>query len=280
MQSRNLLNILLLLAVTGLSATVWFVHQDKTEIHYLSSLDATQVNRIVIPREQGEIVLTRQAGHWNMEKPYALPAHEFRVQSLLGLLQTPVSQSYAAEELDLAQFDLNPPRARILFNDQEIRFGKSSPVSNQRYVLHANRIYLLDDRLYPLISAEAASLINLSPLPEPALIEKIILPDLTLQKDAGNNWHDANGNIIAADTAQQLLENWRDAIAFGAHAYMERTDAKPVTIESKNKMMLQFLASQENDWLILGRPDAGVEYHFDAQYRDKLLVLPTARTGH
>lgn len=280
MQTRNLLNIGLLLAVVSLSAAVWFISQNKTSISYLSTLDAAQVTHIVIPREHGDIVLVRKTNTWLMEKPYALPAHEFRVQSLLGLLQTPVSQSYAADDLDLAQFDLNPARASIRFNEQEIRFGKSNPVNNKRYILSDAHIYLLDDTLYPLISAEAASLINVSPVPASGSIEKITLPEMTLQRSAKNNWIDASGKIVAADTAQQLLDNWRDASAFGAHAYMARTGAKPVTIELNNKMTLHFLVSPENNWLIIGRPEAGVEYHLDAQYRDKLLTLPAAKAEH
>jgi len=278
MQTRNLLNIVLLLTVAGLSAATWFVYQNKTTIRYLSTLDAAQVTRIVIPREHGDIVLARQAHSWLMEKPYALPAHDFRVQTLLGLLQMPVSQSYATDELDLAQFDLNPARASIRFNDKEIRFGKSNPVNNKRYILSENRIYLLDDTLYPLVSAEAASLVSLSLLPAAVAIEKITLPELILQKDSANIWHDARGKTIAADTVQQLLDNWRDASAFGAHAYMVRPGAKAVTVELNNKTTMRFQVSAESNWLIIGRADAGVEYHLDTQYGEKLLRLPAAVT--
>lgn len=274
MQSRNILNVVLLLIVMALAVVVWFVYKDKTAVSYLSSLQASQVTRIVIPREHGDIVLSKAGKTWRMEKPYAMAAHDFRVQSLLGLLQTPVSQSYAATELDLAEFGLMPARATIRYNNHEIKFGKSNPVNNKRYLLSEGRIYLLNDTLYPLVSAEAASLVSLSLLEPDASIEKISLPDLVLQKDMDNLWHDQHGNTIAADNAQQLLDNWHHASAYGVHAYLARPDAKTVMIELGNNTALHFLAAQENNALIIGRPDAGIEYHFDAEYAQEIMKLP------
>ncbi len=275
MQSRLLLNLILLLAAIGLALTVWYVYQDKNREHYLSALDISQVNTITIPRTQGDIILSRRHDSWRMEKPYALPAHDFRVQTLLGLLQTPVTQAYSSNELDLTQFGLQPARAIIRFNDVEIQFGKSNPVNNKRYIQSANQIYLLDDTLYPLISAEASSFVNLSLLDSSASIVKLELPGLTLQQDSAQLWHDKNGKTVAADNAQQLLDNWRDTSAFGVHAYMARAHAKPVYLQLADNSTLHFMVLQENNGLIIGRPDMGVEYHFDALYADKLLKLPT-----
>lgn len=274
MQSRIILNLVLLLAVVALAVAAWFVYKDKTAVSYLSSLQVSQVTSIVIPREHGDIVLSKAGKTWRMEKPYAMAAHDFRIQSLSGLLQTPVSQSYAATELDLAEFGLMPARATIRYNNHEIKFGKSNPVNNKRYLLSEGRIYLLNDTLYPLVSAEAASLVSLSLLEPDASIEKISLPDLTLQKDMDNLWHDQHGNTIAADSAQQLLDNWRDASAYGVHAYLARPNAKAVTIELGNITALHFLVAEENNALIIGRPDAGIEYHFDAQYAEEIMKLP------
>lgn len=276
MHSRNLLNLFMLLMLIALAVTAWFVYRDKSAITRLSSLEIAQVNNIVIPREHDDIVLSKNGSTWRMEKPYALMAHDFRVQTLLGLLQTQVTQSYNSSELDLEQLGLNPPRASIRFNNTEIKFGKSNPVNNKRYILSDDQIYLIEDKLYPLVSAEAASLVNLSLLEPAAIIESISLPAITLTKAANNIWHDNHGKTIAADTAQQLIDNWRDASAFAVHAYMARAHSKPVTLELNNKNILHFMVSQEKDWLIIGRPDIGVEFHLDVNYADKLLKLPTS----
>ena len=275
MQSRLILNLVLLLAAITLALAAWYVYQDKNKEHYLSALDISQVNTITIPRTQGDIILNRRQDSWRMEKPYALPAHDFRVQTLLGLLQTPVTQAYSSNELDLTQFGLQPARAIIRFNDVEIQFGKSNPVNNKRYIQNANKIYLLDDTLYPLISAEASSFVNLSLLDSSSSIVKLELPGLTLQKDSAQQWHDNNGKTVAADNAQQLLDNWRNTSAFGVHAYMARAHAKLVNLQLTDNSTLHFLVLQENNGLIIGRPDVGVEYHLDALYADKLLKLPT-----
>lgn len=274
MQSRILLNVLMLISVLALAIAAWFVYQDKHAVQYLSSLPATEVKRIVIPREHGDIVLVANAEGWRMQQPFAMPAHAFRVQSLLKLLQTPVTQSYSASELDLAQLGLMPSRASIRFNDREIHFGKSNPVNHKRYLLSEDRVYLLNDSLYPLVSAEAASLISLTLLEPGMTINKIALPKLILQKSADNAWHDQDGKIVAADSAQQLLDNWQAATAYSVHAYMARPNAKPVVLQFNNQPALHLLVVADTNALIIGRPDAGVEYHFDAQYAANILQLP------
>lgn len=273
MQSRNVLNLFMLLTVAALSSTVWFVTQNKAKINYLSSLNASQVNRIVIPRERGDIVLVKQNGIWRMEKPFPLLAHDFRVQTLLDVLQTPVDQSYAISELDISQLDLNPPRTRIRFNNTEISFGKTNPVSNKRYLLSNNRVYLVNDTVYPLASAEAASFVNLSLLEPAATVVKIALPEITLQKNAANSWQDDHHNIIAADTAQQLVDTWHHASAFAVHAYMLRANTKSVRIELSDNTILNFRVAQESGGVIFGRADIGVEYHFDTQIASELLNI-------
>ncbi|HEX5636825.1 MAG TPA: DUF4340 domain-containing protein [Gammaproteobacteria bacterium] len=275
MQTRLLLNLFLFITVLALAVTAWFVYQDKHAVNYLSSLPPAQVNRIVIPREHGDIILSATGDNWRMEKPYKLPAHNFRVQSLLGLLQTPVNQSYASSELDLSQLGLMPARASILFNDREIRFGKANPVNHKRYLFSEQRVYLLDDSLYPLVSAEAASLVSLSLLEPGMTIQTISLPDITLKKMPDKTWHDQHGKSVSADSAQQLLDNWRDASAYAVHAYMSRDKARAVKLELDNQTTIHFLVATDNNAVIIGHPEAGVEYHLDAQYADSLLNIPS-----
>ena len=273
MPIRHLLNLVLLCVVIGLATAVWYVQQHKNAPQYLTALDKSQINRIIIPRDKGDIVLTRSADNWMMASPYALPAHDFRVQTLLGLLHTSVSQAYARSELDLVQVELQPPRASIRFNEHAILFGNTNPMNNKRYVLSADKIYLLDDSLFPLLNAEAASLVNLSLLPAHTVITKLEMPGLSLQQASDHLWRDASNKTITADAAQQLLDNWRTASAYAVHAYLAR-NARPVTLTLDNGSVLHFMVARDNTTLIVGRPDVGVEYHFDENYANKLLKLP------
>ena len=276
MQSRAFVNLGLFVAVTALAAFAWLSQHNKNKVQYLSALDITQVNSIVIPRSQGEIILTRTGDNWQMQQPFALPAHAFRIQTLLGLLQTPVTQSYETSELDLTQFGLDPARASIRFNDTEIKFGKSNPVNLKRYIQADNKIYLVNDTLYPLVSAEAASFVDLSLLAPGARITQLELPNLFLAQNSDQLWYDKTGKTVAADSVQQLLDYWRDSSAFGAHAYLKRERAKLVRFEFADGKKSSLWVLRENDWLIIGNPDAGIEYHLDPQLADKLLKLPVA----
>ena len=206
-----------------------------------------------------------------MEAPYQLPAHDFRVQNLLGLLSATAEKTYQANDLELQQFGLEPPRAIIRFDNTEIQFGKTNPVNQQRYIKVDDQLFLLKEQLYPLISSQPSSFVDISPLPKNINIQKISLPDFSIYKNDQGHWQSDNATQNQADRIQHLIENWQSVQAFGVHGYMQRTSLGKITIDHKDGS-IQF----DEPWLILARADAGVEYHFDAGLKNKLLQLPEA----
>ncbi|MDQ7072686.1 MAG: hypothetical protein Q9N32_03035 [Gammaproteobacteria bacterium] len=69
------------------------------------------------------------------------------------------------------------------FNDHIFQFGTTEPISQHRYILHNNSVYLIDDNVAPLLKANAASFIDnkLIPLKRPIL--KISLPTINQQQE-------------------------------------------------------------------------------------------------
>ena len=277
MQTRWLLNVFLLFLVAALATAVYFSRNTQDSPVQLTGIDKDSIQTIVIPREQGDIRLSKQNNEWTMETPYQLPTHEFRVKGLLGLLNATIEKTYNLNDLELKQFGLEPPRAIIRFDNTEIHFGKTNPVNQQRYLRVNDKLFLLKEQLYPLISSQPSSFVDISPLPKNIRINKISMPELSVYKNDQGLWQSDDATQNNADRIQQLIENWQSVQAFGVHGYMQRTSLGVVNIEHADGK-IQFDITSFEPWLILAWSDAGVEYHFDAGLKDKLLQLPEVTT--
>lgn len=269
MNSRTLVNIFLLLLLTAMAGFYYYKQTAVTGQPRLTQLDVNQVNLIRIPRKQQDIIFRKQQNGWVMESPYSITAHDFRINTLLGLTQSVISKSYPADELKLEDYALAPPRARIIFNDTEIAYGKTSPVNAQRYLLTGSRLFLLDDKTYPLVSAQPTAFIDLHLIPANTQLLSIHFGTYSIEKTPDGTWKVLGDHIFTADQVQALLQNWQHAQAFAVHAYLARNNSQPVKLQLKHGT-IEFDASTEGSWLILSRKDIGIEYHLDASLKDKL----------
>lgn len=275
--SRSLVNLFLLLLL--LAAYLIFSAEDKTPpAERLTQLQLDEINLIRIPRDNNnDIVIekisdTSGTQSWQMQQPYSIKAHQFRVNTLLKLSQLPVEQSWPVDELNLADYGLEPPRARIQFNQQQIAFGKTSPLNNQRYLLHNNKISLHADDTYPLVSAQPASLVDLYLLQQAEPLA-ITAPGLQLYKNDAGRWQ--SEQALSADQIQTVLQHWGNAQAFAVHTYMPRKQLGKITIQFAQQA-IEFEITDDDPWLILARPELGIEYHLDAALKNRLLGTPDA----
>ncbi|VAW66449.1 hypothetical protein MNBD_GAMMA11-3469 [hydrothermal vent metagenome] len=270
MNSRNLLNIALLaLLVLGIFFAA--MKDEPTEVRRLTSLNIDKIQKIQIPRKQGESILflKNKFSEWYMQTPYALKAHKFRINTLLGLTQTPIEKAYNAEELQLSDYALDTPRASITFDNTTIKFGKTNPLNKQRYLLINHEVFLLMDQTYPLVSAQAASFINLSLIPESFNIIKITAPETDVFLDNNGQWQSSGENRLNASQIQSLVRSWNATQAFAVHRYLPRKQLGEITLYSEHKN-ITFIISDTDPWLILALPNTGIEYHLDKSLKDTL----------
>ena len=278
MNSRTLANALLLLVLLGFIGFYISTKNKTLDIQRLTSLSLIEINRIQIPRnDKTDIILhknTSVAGEaiWHMVKPYTIKAHQFRVNTLLGLSQTPINESYNINTLRLQDYALDKPRARIIFNSSEISFGKNNPLNNKRYLKIDNKLALVNDEIYPLVSAQAATFVDLRLLPDKQ-ISALTLPDIKIQKTDTAHWKSASktitNNALSADQIQTLLDNWRSAQAFAVHRYMPRKKLGMIKI-TFDTGDINFKLTDDDPWLILARPDLGIEYHLHSSLKQQL----------
>lgn len=246
------------------------------EVTRLTSLQLDEINEIRIPKNNGNDILFNKSQSsngetfWEMLSPYKIKAHQFRINTLLSLTQTPVQKFYASSDINLMDYELDKPRARIIFNNTSISFGKSNPLSSQRYILSENKMTLLLDQLYPLVSAQASTFVDLNLLPDNATISSIKLPDLGINKTQQNTWGITPAKKLTADEIQAFIENWMNAQAFSVHRYLQRKQLGVIKILTEQGN-IDFIISDDDPWLILARPDLNIEYHLDKTFKNKLL---------
>jgi len=282
MNSRNLVNLLLLVVVIALAAVAYQRQNQDQQVQHLTSLHRDAISSIVIPRSKGDIVLQKTANGWRMQSPYQLRAHDFRIERLIDMATQPVDKQYDTQGLELKKFGIDEHSSSIRFNDTVIRYGELNPVSNKRYVLANKQLYLIDDQLYPLINSQPSSFADLALVDSTQTITGITLPDMRIFKNKQGSWqvdaHDKDTTGIDADSIQTLVDNWQLAQAFGVHAYMKRKQLGHIELHLQDSTVIKLVISGRSPWLILGRPQLGIEYHFDKNFNDRLLKLPVKKT--
>jgi len=140
MRRRNLLNLTLLGLVGALVGLVILRpgHEAAQPSPRLSEIDPRTITRVRLqPVTGAAIVLHRTEQRWNIVEPLRIAANPVRIRAMLALLGAPSLGGFRAAGNDLAQYGLDPPRARLRVNEQIFEFGGVDPLDGRRYVLHA-----------------------------------------------------------------------------------------------------------------------------------------------
>ncbi|MCW9013855.1 MAG: DUF4340 domain-containing protein [Gammaproteobacteria bacterium] len=271
MKSRLLLNIGLAILLAGIFVFLLDQQTDnKASISFLPLTD-NNITRITIPGEHGDIQLIKKDNHWHMLSPFEIRAHNFRIRHLLQLLKTPIDKQYDARQLKLSSYELDPPKAAIYFNDTKVLFGKTNPVTQQRYLQIDKQLFLLHEEIFPLISSQATSFVDASIIPGDRKINKLVSDSINISLTAAG-WKNSAATEIEADAIIGLIESWQSAQAFGVHLLMPRKNLGKIEISLDNGDIIKLEITDQSPWLILARPEQGIEYHLDPNLINKLFI--------
>ncbi len=280
MSSRLTTNILLLAAVIALYFVAYYrPAPDIMKAPALTTLEPEQVNEILIRHNQREIRLHRRDDGWYMTQPIAVRANDFRVDTLMTLLVAPSHADYDTAGLDLAEYGLARPGTTVRFNDVKIDFGVTSPDNGRRYVLAGGRMHLIDDTFQPLLTSQIGTLVAPELLPDDADISKLVLPSMTLSRNPDGSWR--SNEVADTNAIMETLDNWKHTQAFGVYNYMRREPLARIEVYLGDQpQALHFVVNDTNPWLIISRPDLGLEYYFNLEAYDRLLRPGTAKESH
>ena len=123
MYKNNILNLVLFLVVISLASIIYFSEEESTELEKISNNHIADVTTIKIQHNKNKSTIIKSpGGHWNITQPVTIAANDFRVNSILKLINAPVHKQYTSTEIDLEKIGLSNPATTIHFNNQSIKF--------------------------------------------------------------------------------------------------------------------------------------------------------------
>lgn len=280
MSKRALVN-LALLALVGV-LVVLAVYQPGIEPAdqkrpAITGLTPAKVSQIRVERgDKPTMVFARENGAWQMLEPLRVPANSVRLGSLLRLAEAESTASYPAGSLDLAAIGLDKPALGVRLGDQEILFGGTQPLNQQRYVRIGDTVHLIADTLFYELNGPYTDFISLALLPPGADPIEIRLPAFTFSKDQGRWAVVPEQQGISADAVQALVDAWRRAQALSVTLLEDTQTDSEITVRLAGQdTPLRFGVLESDPEFVLARPDLGLQYHLSAaSYRELTSLEP------
>jgi len=273
MFKHNILNLALFVILVSLATTIYFSEETDYSLPLLTDADPNNITSINIQHNASETrIVKQQNDHWQITRPIDIAANNFRISSILKLLNAPVHNRYAIKDLDLEKTGLNDPEITVQLDGYTITFGVMNPVTNLRFIKLNDAVYTIEDVYFPLLSSFFGTLVSLNLLPPDSNIEKLILMNQTIAKDDKGRWQ---SNIdISADDVVNVIQHWQSQQAFAVHEYIQRGALGEVFIYTKDQQQpVNYVITDIDPWLIIARPELGLEYHLDVE-KYKLLINP------
>ena len=286
MKTSYLTNLILVII---LALLYWFNTQESAQqptTPTLSESSAKSIDNIVISQsKRDDIVLAKHAEQWQLTQPIQVPANPTRINLLLSLLNMHSRrQQPVLDQKDLVQFGFDDNSTCLQLGEQLFTFGNVEPISQQRYILHNNVIYLIEDTISPLLNTRASSFIDNRLLPN-STINKLTLPmyenqniidDTVSLTFAGSHW--TSSAKQSHDTLASLVDTWQHAYALqvipldAIATKLEKQTGQTAFIWFEQRMPLQLTLYLTDNALFIVNLELNLAYQFPAMLYQQLLI--------
>ena len=284
---RMRLNLALVVAVAILAALGYFqpgIKLPGAKVGLINQKAADiRAIRIELPGRKPTEMVRGDRG-WQLTSPLKMPADPNLVRTLLNYLDVESEARFPAAGTDLAKYGLDKPKAKLWLDGSEYDFGGLQPVDNLQYVLAGGTIHLVNGALFYRIARDAYGWMDKGLLPAGAHITALQLPHTTLTLDKKGEWQIAPADAsVSGDDIQRLIAAWEEDLAISVAPMGKGQEEGEVSISLANSAEpLRFAILKDPDFLVLARPDLGLQYEVDSSQRDTLLSLshPKADAKH
>ncbi len=217
-------NFLLLMLVVGLASLVgWQLQQKKqvTQNSCLLPLSLAEVNSVVVERRQdgfdAQLEFKREGDQWRLVQPQQIAANPVKVRQLFTLLDEKVESSYPSAGKDLSAYGLDPAELSLSINGYKLVLGNTNPVSNNRYILNAGQIQLVNEAVYSLLQEAWVNFVSLTVIPAPFNLTAVQLPESFAElPQLVSNWKNAEAIRVEAFDLQKLRPEMQKLVLKGA----------------------------------------------------------------
>ncbi len=275
MQSRKFLNVLLLVMVVILLWATTQAPLDKnpnpeSPVFNDTSLKMSDINHIRVQHPKRETLSLRYyQQQWRLELPRDLPADLSRIQRLLKIINVTSSSGFRAAGNDLSQYGLNPAKATLSLNDQQLDVGNREPLSGKRYVRLRDQVHLIDDQWSGLLFAGIYEYVSPRLLPDGSKPIMLQLPqvrwDYYSEPEPGD-WK-RQSKLPDIDDSNEtngatLAMNWSQAKALLVQSFKStlpwQGDIRIAIQGGSQELIFQF--AKTNSGVYVGRQELGLQY--------------------
>lgn len=244
MRFRSWINIALLIAV-ALVATAMFLLRDagRLQPQALTELDPATVTQFEVryADDKPSLRLAGDGGNWRIVEPIDRPARNPRMVRVLSFLNDRVDSCYAENEDRQADFGLDQPKLTVAVDDVEIDFGDRTQ-GGRRYVGVDERLCVIDDVAYPLLSEGLSAIAEMSLLPSDATPVRIRAPGFeAVDPEGDDSWEFDSGE----GAGQRWSVRWRSTSAAGFELDPPDDDHGEIAIELADGVSLRWRIAAE-----------------------------------
>ncbi len=276
MRNKVLLNLLLIGALVALALYAYFKPwQEQTPAIKLTSLKRDDVTRIAIePRDHGTIKLEKRDGAWRIVAPLNAQADGPQVDRLVDIVNATAKQKLA--NVDLAQFDLDPPTVRVTLNEQTFSFGRINDITYEQYVATEQGVFLAAPLYGYGIPSDAVKLLSRRLLDEGEIPVAFDFGRYQIVRDANGKWTtsgalaSASDRPMSQDDFNRWADEWRYTSALDVVPHKGGAGGQKVTVRFKNGNTVALRILQKQPDFQLVRNDNGLRYRFGTEVGQRL----------
>jgi hypothetical protein len=220
-------------------------------------------------------VLEKRGNAWHLVEPLAAPAEAFQVDRLLAVLQAKASRRYPAATA--AKFELDPPQAELVINDQRFAFGAINTVTREQYVLTQDAVVPLALNYGAAVPADALALVRRSLFARGDEPQRFEFGTFTVAHD-GKKWRvtPAQGEA-SQDDCNRWVAQWREGSALRVERLDTTQPERVIHILLTDGAKVTLGVTQGTHELIVRRADLGLQYVFVHDIGAQMMAPPLVR---
>lgn len=276
MKDRKLLNGFLFCLVLGLGWVAYFEPGKKVEIpNPLLKIDSASINTIRLQNAE-TIVFEKKDGVWREVEPLKAPVNQIRVNQLLEIAESKSEASYPIRDDELAQFDLDKPRVRLMLGTEELSFGGVESINQRRYVRVGDRLHLVADQFFHHLNASATDFVDKRLVTEGSKIQSIEVPGFKANLGSDGQWSGVPEAKDKQDYAEWSML-WSTARAIDVKRLEGIPAGDKIRLGFQGRDPLEFTVLSREPSLVLARPDLGLKFELTQETAKTLLMPPSKR---
>lgn len=280
--NRNLLNLALLVLVTGMGTAAYYKQKTATPVKtkLVAVVPSSITHASIAYPGKPEIVLDRQGGLgglWRLTAPVQAPTDPLEILGITNLAAVESFNALPVAGLDLKQLGLAPPMRVITLNSTAIAFGDLEPLSGRRYVQVGNTVMLIEDPPSAALDAEYHDLLAKALFEPGQTIIGLQLPGQPAYSLGLKGWQGPDGSPAPASVAK-LVAQWQTAKAQNNETVESPDSGDPITLSLKDGSQRQYIVASTDPQLSLYAPALKVRQVLSAELLG-MIALPAEATA-